>query len=93
VVVGTEDVVRRDGCLAEAVVDDPSASGVAGADHRGLVGGDVDEGDVDVAGLDGVDQLGAVSGLTQPDPDAGPLGAEGPKQARILVPTLTLGHH
>ena len=61
------------------------------ADFRqsGLVGADVDEGDVDVAGLDGVDQLAAVPGFTQPDLDAGPLGTEGPEEAgRILVPTL-----
>jgi hypothetical protein len=32
-VVGAEDVARQNRCLAEGVVDDLPASGVAGADH------------------------------------------------------------
>ena len=118
VVVGTEDVGWQDCRLAEGVVDDLPASGVAGADHREvrdvvdahrtpsclgctrgrhehhrvieeaadlqqpcLVRADIDEGDVDVAGLDGVDQVGGLPRFMQHDLDAGPLRAEGPEEA------------
>ena len=46
-----------------------------------LVRADVDEGDVDVAGLDGVDQAGGLPRFMQHDLDAGPLRAEGPEEA------------
>ncbi len=51
VVVGTEDVGRRDGRLAEGVVDDLPATGVPGADHWQV--GDVGDADHPLSGLGG----------------------------------------
>src|SRR5918993_3693804 len=42
---------------------------------------DLDEGDVDIADLDGTDQICGLPGLTQHDLDSRPLRPEGPEEA------------
>ena len=75
------DAAAASGAAAGARNTIGSSSSGRTSSEPGLVLADLDERDVDVAGLDGADQLLAVPGLTQHDLDAGPLRPEGADEA------------
>ena len=70
------------GALAGATNDHGVIKQRTDPQRPGVVWADIDEGDVDLASLDGMDQIGAIPGFAQQDLDARPFRTEGAQELR-----------